>query len=70
MASQTNKRTCKTAVRELISFIHGYHAYMEVWTPYIREGLLIKRDPDNIKDGSAVCVLKDGEIFGQIPFNI
>ena len=70
MASQTNDRTRKTAVTELSSFIRGYHVYMEVWTPFIGEELLLRREPDNIKDGSAVCVLKDGEVVGHIPFNI
>lgn len=32
--------------------------------------LLLRREPENIKDHLAVCELKDGEIVGHIHFNI
>ncbi len=55
---------------QLNSFIRGYHAYTDVWTPFIGEELLLRREPDNVKDSSAVSVVKEGEIVGHIPFNI
>ena len=71
MASQipaTN--TDRLAVVELNSFIRGYHAYKDVWDPFIGEKLVLRREPENVKDRSAVCVQKDGETVGHIPFNI
>uniref|UniRef100_A0A1X7V4T4 Uncharacterized protein n=1 Tax=Amphimedon queenslandica TaxID=400682 RepID=A0A1X7V4T4_AMPQE len=65
MASQANERTHKAAVTDLSSFIRGYCASMEVWTPFIVE-LLLRRDPDNIKDGLAVWVLKDRDIVTSL----
>ena len=55
---------------EVNSFIRGYHAYKDVWTPFIGKELLLRREPDNVKDRSAVTVLKDGCIVGHIPLNI
>ena len=50
----------KSVELEVNSFIRGYHAYKDVWTPFIGEELLLRREPDNVKDRSAVAVLKDG----------
>ena len=71
MASQiATTDSSKIAVLELNSFIRGYHAYLDMWTPFIGEGLLLRREPENVKDRSAVSVQKDGETVGHIPFNI
>ena len=62
--------TSRLAVVELNSFIGGYHAYKDMWTPFIGEGLLLRREPENVKNRAAVSVLKDGETVGHILFNI
>ena len=70
LASQiATTNTSRLAVKELNSFVWGYHAYQNTWTPFIREGLLLRREPENA-DRSAVSVQKDGETVSHIPFNI
>lgn len=32
--------------------------------------LLLRREPDNVKDHLAVAVIKDGDIIGHVPFNL
>ncbi len=34
------------------------------------EVLLLKREPDNVRDNCAVAVLKEGQVVGHIPYNI
>ena len=72
MASQhsSTRGTDRLAVVELNYFIRGYHVYIDIWTPVIREEFVLRREPGNIKDISAVAVQKDGETIGHIPFNI
>ena len=36
----------------------------------IGERLLLRRKPDNIKDKSAVAVMKETDIVGHVPYNI
>ena len=36
----------------------------------IGEMLLLRREPDNIKDKSAVAVMKETDIVGHVPYNI
>ena len=50
------------------SYIRGYHAYQDNWTPSIGEELVLRREPDNSKDHFAVT--RDGEIVGPGPFNL
>ena len=54
-------------VAEFNSYVRGYHAYKDTWTP---EMLLLRREPDNIKDKSAVAVMKETDIVGHVPYNI
>ena len=68
MASQTGT-DMSFSVAEVQSYIRGYHAYKDVWTPSIGDVLLLKREPDNSKD-RAVAVIKDGEVVGHVPHNI
>jgi hypothetical protein len=42
----------------------------EIWTPVVGEMLLLKREPINSMDLSAVAVSKENEIVGHVPFNI
>ncbi len=50
-------------VLEITSYVRGYHAYMEDWTPTIGESLLVKPEPTNAK---AVAVLKDDLVVGHL----
>ena len=54
-------------VLEISSFVRGYHAYLDVWTPAIGEVLLVKPEPTNEKDSKAVAVLKEDVIVGHVP---
>ena len=51
------------------SYIRGYHAYMDVWTPVLNEELILKREPTNDRDSNAVAVKKE-VIVGHVPFNL
>lgn len=55
---------------EFNSFVRGYHAYKEIWVPFVGETLLLKREPTNVKDRSAVAVMKETEVVGHVPYNI
>lgn len=59
-------------VPEFDSYIWAYHAwlYQENWRPVIGEVLLLKREPDNSVDMSAVGVWREDEIVGDAPYNI
>lgn len=57
-------------VLEINSYIRGYHAYMNIWIPTIGEALLVKPEPTNAKDKTAVAVLKDDVIVGHVPHNL
>ena len=41
---------------EVTEFDRGYHAYQDIWNPLVGESLLLKREPDNSVDSSAVAV--------------
>ena len=41
------------------SYIRGYHAYMDVWTPVLNEELILKSEPTNDRDSNAVAVKKE-----------
>ena len=51
---------------EIRSFVRGFHAYKDIWTPEKGERLNLIREPENIKDKYAVSILKDGLIVGYI----
>ena len=57
-------------VAELDSYIRGYHAHRDIWSPVVGETLLLKREPDNLVDASAVAVWKEDIIAGHVPYNI
>ena len=54
----------------ITSYIRGYHAYMEVWSPFTGEVLPLEREPDNPEDIHAVAIKKTGEVVGHVPFNL
>ena len=68
MASQPVSSVNLT-VTEFNSFIRGYHAYKDIWIPVQGELLILKREPNNVKDKSAVAIYK-GDIVGHVPYNI
>ena len=52
------------------SYIRGYHAYKDAWSPSIGEALPLEREPHNMQDSFAVAVRKSDEVVGHIPFNL
>ena len=44
----------------------GYHAYKDEWIPEIGETLSTRREPENMEDEYAVCVLKSNAIVGHL----
>ena len=69
MASQV-AATNTLEVLRISSYIRGYHAYMDVWTPVQDEMLILKREPTNVADRNAVAVYKDDQVVGHVPFNL
>ena len=57
-------------VFDIDSYVRGYHAYMDVWSPVIGETLLVKREPSNVKDRHAVAIFKEDAVIGHVPYNI
>ena len=57
-------------VTEFDSYIRGYHAYRDIWSPVVEEILPLKREPDNLVDASAVAVWKEDKIVGHVPYGI
>ena len=55
---------------EFNSFIRGYHAYKDIWEPFVGETLLLKRESTNVRDRSAVAVMQETEVVGHVPYNI
>ena len=57
-------------VLEIRSYVRGYHAYMDVWTPIQGQILLVRREPTNIKDKNAIGVFLEDVIVGHVPHNL
>ena len=68
MASQPVNSTL--GIAQFDSYIRGYHSYLDTWTPVVGETLLLKREPNNEKDSSAVAVMKEDITVGHVPYNI
>ena len=68
MASQVVSESLE--ILRISSYVRGYHAYMEVWTPVQDEMLLLKREPTNVADRNAVAVFKEDQVVGHVPFNL
>ena len=49
------------------SFVKGYHAYKDIWKPFINEELTTAMEPGNVVDKYAVCVKKNNVIVGHLP---
>ena len=53
-----------------ILHINSYiRAYMNMWTLVLDERLILKREPNNVADRSAVAVYKD-LVVGHVPLNL
>ena len=70
MAASQPAASSGLEVVEYCSYVRGYHAYKDLWTPQVGEILLLKREPTNPKDSLAVAVMKEDEIVGHVPYNI
>ena len=69
MASQVASSQ-SVEVLTIESFIRGYHAYMDVWTPVEDEMLRLIPEPSNSVDRNAVAVMKEGQVVGHVPYNL
>ena len=69
-ASQVVATVGDLAVVEFESYVRGYHAYMQVWSPVVGQSLCVKREPTNILDGHAVAVCNESQVVGHIPYNL
>ena len=71
MASQViGGAVSQLQVLEIYSFLRGYHAYMEIWTPVVGEMLVVKREPMNRHDKHAVAIYRYAKIVGHVPYNL
>ena len=52
---------------QIESFIRGYHAYKDIWNPFIGEKLPLNREPENTTDEYAIAVVKDSCVVGHVP---
>ena len=68
MASELSSEVLQ--VFHINSYIRGYHAYMDLWTPMLNEELILKREPTNDRDSHAVAVKREDVIVGHVPFNL
>ena len=48
-------------------FVKGYHAYKDLWKPFINAELTTAMEPDNVVDKYVVCVKKNNVIVGNLP---
>ena len=48
------------------SDVMGYHGYKDEWIPEFGETLCTRREPENMEDKYAVCVLKSNAIVGHL----
>ena len=49
------------------SFVKRYHAYKDLWKPFINEELTTAMELDNVIDKYAVCVKKNNVLVGHLP---
>ena len=67
MANQPGPSSSVTSTVEISSYARGVHAYKDFWEPREEEVLLLRREPDSIKDRFAVAVIKSGTSVGHVP---
>ena len=49
------------------SVVRGHHVYKAVWTPALREELIVKAEDGNAHDEHAMAVVKEGNVVGHMP---
>ena len=70
MASQPISRGKEDiASLDVQSYVRGYHAYQDIWDPFIGEVLPLEREPNNSEDRFAVAI-KRSDVVGHLPFNL
>ncbi len=52
------------------SVVRGHHVYKAVWTPALREELIVKAEDGNAHDEHAMAVVKEGNVVGHMPRSI
>ena len=70
MASQVVCGNKPLEIFEFNSYVRGYHAYQDLWSPQLGDVLPIEREPTNHEDKFAVTVKLEGHVVGHFPFNI
>ena len=55
---------------EIPSYVRGYHAYSNLWTPVVGQVLLLTREPDNCEDRYAAAIVYADEVVGHVPYNL
>ena len=50
---------------QVISFVRGYHEYMDIWLLSIDDEHCLKREPSNKEDANAVAVVRDSSLKRQ-----
>ena len=45
-----------TGTIKYLSAVHGFHVYMQMWTPVVGESLTAVREPGNVHDRNAVAL--------------
>ena len=70
MASQVVCGNESLDVFEFKSYIRGYHAYQDLWSPQLRDVLLIELELTSVEDKLAVAVKCEGRVVEHLPFNI
>ena len=55
----------------LDSFVRGYHAYKDIWTPKVRdENFCLKSESENQHDKFAVAIPLEEKVVGHVPINL
>ena len=52
------------------SCVHGFHVYQDIWTPFIGETLICRREDGNGHDRYTVAVVKSAKVVGHVPHMI
>ena len=53
---------------DLNSFVRGFHAYMDIWTPKVGgENFCLNPENENQHDKFAVAIVLEDRIVGQVP---
>ena len=57
-------------ILKISSWIRGFHAYKNWWTPTYGEILPLQPELENAEDKNAVAVLKESRVIGHITFHL